>query len=139
MLITYIYEVNEVWLVAVQQGGQALLRGDAHLAFGVWNQDWLVVLVEKHLPSCRPGEHRTWRHPLHLHHQGHMFFFILTGKQRVANVELVQNTAKRPHVYRSVVRDAQHDFRGSVEATLDVGVDLLVFEAARAEVYDLDS
>ena len=68
-----------------------------------------------------------------------MFFLIFTGEQWITYIELVQDTAKWPHIYRSVVWNAEYDFWGSVEATLDVGVDLLVFEAAWAKIYNLDS
>ena len=68
-----------------------------------------------------------------------MLLLVLTGEERVANVELVEDAAERPHVNGGVVGDAKDNLWGSVEPTLDVGVDLLVLEAPAAEIDDLDA
>jgi len=68
-----------------------------------------------------------------------VLLLIFSREQGVACEQLVQDAAKGPHVYRSVVWNAEHNLRGSVEATLDVGVDFLIFEATRAKIYNFDS
>ena len=68
-----------------------------------------------------------------------MIFFIFTREQRLPNVELVEDTAERPHVDGGWVGNTEHDLRCSIEATLDVGVDLLVLEATWTEVNDFNS
>ena len=68
-----------------------------------------------------------------------MVLFIFTREQRLPNVELVEDTAERPHVDGGWVRNTEHDLRCSIKATLDVGVDLLVLEATRSEVNDFNS
>lgn len=68
-----------------------------------------------------------------------MLFLIFAWEERVADVQLIEDATKTPHVDGCVVRDAEHDLRCSVESRLDVGVDLLVFETARAEIDNLDS
>jgi hypothetical protein len=56
-----------------------------------------------------------------------------------AGVEFSQDTSKAPHIDCHVVVHAENDLRGSVESTLDVGIDFLVFEAATTKVDDLQS
>ncbi len=68
-----------------------------------------------------------------------MVLFVLAREQRVPHIEFVKDTAEAPHVDGCVVGDAQHDFWGSVESGLNVGVDLFVLEAAAAEVDYLDA
>lgn len=68
-----------------------------------------------------------------------MVFLVLSGEQWITDIELVQDTAKAPHVDGRTVRDTQHDLGCPVETWLDVGVDLLVFETATTEVDDLDT
>ena len=68
-----------------------------------------------------------------------MFFFVFSWEKRVAYIQLVEDASEAPHVNGCIVRNAKHNLRCSVEATLDIGIDLLVFKAATAEVDDLDS
>lgn len=68
-----------------------------------------------------------------------MLFFIFAWEERIAYVKFIEDAAKGPHVYGCVVRNSEDDLGCTVEPRLDVGVDLLVFEAAAAKVDDLDA
>ena len=68
-----------------------------------------------------------------------MLFLILTREKRIANVQLIENTAERPHVDSSIVGNAKDDLWGSVEPTLDVSVDLLILEATTTEINDFNT
>ena len=68
-----------------------------------------------------------------------MVFFVFSGKKRLAHIELVKDAAEGPHINRCSVWYTEYDFRGAVEARLNIGVDLLVLEAARAEVDNFDA
>ena len=68
-----------------------------------------------------------------------MVFLVLAREQWLPNVQLIEDAAEGPHIDSASVRYAEDDFRSAVEARLDVGVDLLVLEAARAEIDDLDA
>lgn len=59
-------------------------------------------------------------------------------EERVADGELVENAAERPHVDGCVVGDAEHDFRRAIEPALDISVNLLILETPRTEVDDLN-
>jgi len=66
-------------------------------------------------------------------------FFVFSGKKRLAHIELVKDAAEGPHINRCSVWDTEYDFRSAVETRLDVGVYLLILEAARAEVDNFDA
>lgn len=68
-----------------------------------------------------------------------MLVLVAAREQNLAGVELVENAAVRPHVDRVRVLDAQDNLRRAVKSRLDVSVDLLGFEAARAEIDDFDA
>lgn len=68
-----------------------------------------------------------------------MVFLVFSWKEWVSDIEFIENASETPHVDGRIVGDAQHDLRSSVEPALDVGVDLLCFEAATAEVDDFDA
>jgi len=63
----------------------------------------------------------------------------LAREDRNSCVKLDEDAAEGPHVNARGVGDANDDFGGAVKARLDVRVDALVREAARAEVNDLDT
>lgn len=44
-----------------------------------------------------------------------MVFLVLSGEQWITDIELVQDTAKAPHVDGRTVRDTQHDLGCPVE------------------------
>lgn len=78
------------------------------------------------------------RNTAQLHDQLELLLLVISGEQRLSRVELGQNAGEAPDVYLFAVWDAQDDLRGAVVARLDVRVDLLLSEAARAEVNHLD-
>lgn len=68
-----------------------------------------------------------------------MLFFVLTGEKWIPNIKFVKDATETPHIDCRVVGNAEHNLRRTVEPRLDVSVYFLVFEAATAEVDDLDS
>ena len=73
------------------------------------------------------------------HHQRHVVFLVLSREERIANIELVQDTPETPHVDRSVVGNTQHNLGCSIKPRLDVCVDFLVFKATTSEIDNLDT
>jgi len=57
----------------------------------------------------------------------------------MSNVKFIKNTAKGPHINSGIIGDSKDDFGSTIKTTLNVGVNLLVFETARAEVNYLDA
>ena len=111
----------------------------SHLALRVGHDDRLVVLIEEDLSARRPGNHGLGWDAFDLHHERHVLFLVLAGEEGVTDVQLVQNAAERPHVDCRAVGNTEDDFWCSVESTLNVGVDLLVLEAATTEIDDFDA
>ena len=138
-LCTYVDEVDKVCVLRIDQVRQALGAGHAHLPLAVGHDDRPVVVIEEHFSARCSCQHRSRRHSLNLHHQCHVIFFVFSGEEWLAHVELVEDAAEGPHVDCRAVGDAEHDLWGAVETRLDVGVDFLVLEAARAEVDDFDA
>lgn len=79
-----------------------------------------------------------WRDPEDFHEHLHLLLLVLAGEDGEADEELGDDAPEAPHVDGHGVRQAQDHFRRAVEPALDVRVDLLVLEAARPEVHDLD-
>lgn len=78
------------------------------------------------------------RRTKNLHNAGQLLLLVLSWEYRVAGVKLGENTSHAPHVDRHAIRHPQDDFRGSIEAGLDVGVYFFVFETTRPKIDDFD-
>lgn len=74
----FIYEVNEVGVLRVDQVSEILGAWLSDFALAVGANDRSVVFVEEDFFALRSANDTTWRHSLHLHHQGHVIFFVLT-------------------------------------------------------------
>lgn len=59
-----------------------------------------------------------------------MILLIFSGEEWLADIELVKDATKGPHVNSCRVGDAKNDLGSTIESTLDICVDLLVLEAA---------
>lgn len=70
------------------------------------------------------------RHSEDLNYTRELIGFILTPEERISGQQFGEDTPEAPHVDRGAVPSADYDFRGTVEARLDVGVDSLVVVAA---------
>jgi len=71
---------------------------------------------------------------LHLNDASQLVTFVLPSKQRVPGQQFHEYTRHAPHVDRRPVPGSEDDLRSTVEPRLDVSVDPLVLEAARAKV-----
>ena len=69
----------------------------------------------------------------------HLLLLVLSCEDGEAHKQFVQDAAKGPHVNGRSVADSHHDLRSSVEPTLDIGIELLVFICATTEIDDFDS
>ena len=136
--INYIYEVDEVPVLAIHQLRQALGAGVPDLAPAISDKNRLVVVVEEYLASGGTGKHRPRWYTLHLHNHGHVLFFILTREQGVTNKKLIENTTVAPHIDGCRVGNAKYDLWCAVEAGLNVSVDLLVLKAAATKINNFD-
>ena len=136
---TYVNEIHEVFIRTVHQVIQVLVSWHPNFTSRIWSNDWIIVIIEEHLPSARPGQHRSRRYSLHLHHQRHVVFFIFSREQGVPNIQFIEDAPKAPHIDGRVVRDPEDDFWCPVKSGLDVGIDLLVLEATAPKVYDFDT
>ena len=125
--------------MSVDHFAEVLGARHAQLALAVGHDDRPVVLVEENFAARGTGQHRARRHAFHLHHESHVIFLVLAREKRLANVEFVEDAAEGPHVDSAGVGDAEDDLGRAIEARLNVRVDLLVFETARAEIDNLDS
>ena len=57
----------------------------------------------------------------------------------MSNVKFIKNAAKGPHINSGIIGDSKYNFGSTIKTTLNVGVNLLVFETARAKVDYLDA
>jgi hypothetical protein len=112
------------------------MRVDA--AFAIRHCARSHVRIEEHRVALRGLQERFARQAedFHLIHQ--LLALVVSRKERMTRVQLGKNAAKAPHVDRSAILAAKNHFRRTIEAALDIGVDLLMVEAARAKVNNLD-
>jgi len=97
-----------------------------------------VLLREENSGSAGHIQHRWRWDAFDLHYQLHLFVLTLSWEKRIASVELEEDTAKAPHVNGSGVVEPEDDLWRPIEPRLDVGIDLVVAEAAAPKIDDLD-
>jgi hypothetical protein len=129
-----INKVNEEIVIALHHLVEALGVGYANLAFRVRVLQWPVVVIEEHLSPRGHHDHGAGRDAFHLHYALDLLLLVLAGEDREADVQLVQNAAKRPHVDGRRVSDSHHDLWCSIEPALDVGVELVCLVRPTAKV-----
>ena len=83
-----INKVNELILgvIALHQRSQLLRAYVPELSLRVWSLNRSVVVIEKDLASRSDYNHRSRRHPLHLHDALHLFFLVFPCKDGEAYV-----------------------------------------------------
>ena len=136
---TYVDEVYKVHILRIYHVRQVLATWHSHLSFAVRDDNWSIVVVEEDLPARSSGEHRAWWDTLDLHHQSHVVLLIFAREEWLAHVELVEDATEGPHVDGCRVLNAKHNLWCTVEATLDISVDLLILEAPRTKVDNFDA
>lgn len=136
---TLINEINKVFIWAAHLGVKILVTRNTNPATGVWHNYRVVVLIKENFSSSWPCKHRSWWNTFYFHHESHMFFFIFTWEQRVTNVELIEDATETPHINSCIIRYAEDDLGCSIEARLDIGVDLLIFKATTTKIDNLDA
>jgi len=72
------------------------------------------------------------------HDTSKLLLFVLPRKYRISGIQLCQDAPQTPHVDWHSIRRTENDLRGSIKSRLDVSIYLLILEAARAEIDDLD-
>lgn len=68
-----------------------------------------------------------------------MLLFVLSREERISGVELGKDASQGPHVDGHVVRHAQNDLGGAVEAGLDIGVHFLILKTTASKINNLDA
>lgn len=74
----------------------------------------------------------------HFHDTGQLLLLIFSGEDRISSVKLSQDTANTPHIDCNTVTHTEDNLWRTVESRLNIGIDLLVLEAAGTEIDDLD-
>lgn len=64
------------------------------------------------------------RHSEDFHDTRQLLLFVLAGEDGESRIQLCQDAAQTPHIDGHVVVHAENNFWGTIEATLDVCVDL---------------
>jgi len=64
---------------------------------------------------------------------------IFPAKQRIAQVQLSDYTAKAPNIYFTIVGHSQNHLRRTIVSALNVSVDSLALEATWTEINYFDS
>mmetsp|Transcript_29698 Transcript_29698/g.76867 ORF Transcript_29698/g.76867 Transcript_29698/m.76867 type:complete len:407 (+) Transcript_29698:332-1552(+) len=98
----------------------------------------LVALAEVLEALGARLDHPRRRRPQKLLDGRELISLVLSGKERLARVQLDEHAAEAPHVDGHVVAAAEQHLGRAVEARLDVRVHRLPVAAARAKVDQLD-
>ena len=117
---------------------ERLGRGSATAAFGGDGDAGLAEGVEEEFLADRLLDEVFFGRAEDFHDAGELLLLVFAGEDGVAGEELGEDATETPHVDGEAVAHAQNDFRRAVEAGLNVGIYLFVFEAAGAKVDDFD-
>lgn len=104
----------------------------------VFDQIRRVVHVEVVGLLATLVNHRFGWHAAQFHDELELLLLVVAREQRLASVQLRQYAAKTPDVDLLCVLYPQNDFRGAVESRLHISIDLLIPEATRTKVDDLE-
>lgn len=135
----FINKVNEVPVGTVHDVVKILSIWHSNLSSRVWSDNWIVIIIEEHFSPGRSGKNGSWWNTLDLHHECHVVLFILSWEQWIANVQLVEDAAKTPHVNGSAIGDAEDNLWRSIESRLDIRINLLILKTATAKIDDLNT
>jgi hypothetical protein len=131
---------KEFVLAVIEDLGECLCIRLAFAAFGIGDDNrGAVGSVEKQIASARYFEQVRARDIFELHDVGELVLFVFAREEGVAGVELGEDAAEAPHVDSTCVGNPEDYLWGAIEARLDVSVDSLVLETARAVVNNLDA
>ena len=101
---------------------------------------WLIcAFLKEGVPSLSMLQDVKGWLSKHLHDECELLFLTFAWEYGDAGIELNQDTAETPHINAGRVWNSSDDLWRSVESRLDVRVDLLVGEARRPKVNDLDA
>ena len=92
-----------------------------------------LFISEIALPFCSV-KHFFWRTSEKLLHHWQLVFFVFSWEKRKPSEQLNQDQARASHIDRHCVITAQNNLWSSIEAWLDVGVELVIQEASRAKI-----
>lgn len=127
-------------LVIARQDGSELLSGRATLLPSrIGYNTRLALRIKKHFLAIRDGHQLVGGSAENLHDACELLHLVFTRKQRISCVQLSQYAPKAPHVNRSVVRQAEYYFWGTIESRLNVSVNTLVFKTRGSKVNDFNS
>lgn len=99
----------------------------------------LEVVIEEFLSPLCWQQYFFGRQSQHLHHEKHLLFLAFTREDGKAREELDHYAPEGPDIDGRGVANPQNDLWSPVESALDVGVELLVLEAAAANIDDPDA
>lgn len=132
-------EVDKHVVVTLEHLGQVLCVGSSNFALRVGILQRPVVVVEEDFPSRGHDDHGARRQTLDLHDALDLLLLVLTGENGEAYVQFVEDAPERPHINGGRISDAHHDLGSTVEARLDVSVELVSLISARSKVNHLDA
>lgn len=131
-------EVDELFVVASENLGKCLGPRSPPSTFGVNHCTRGPVGIEKKLLSRATVNKLLVRGTEDLHDTGQLLLFVLSRKYGETCVQFRQNATQTPHINCHVIIHTKNYFRRSIEPTLNISIDFLVFETTATKVNDLD-
>ena len=98
---------------------------------------WGVIRIKVVILLTTLVNHGIWWHAAKLHYQLKLLLLIVSWEYRLTSIKLCQNTPKTPNVNLLRVLYPENNFRGPVKSRLHISIDLLIPEASRSKVNNL--
>lgn len=132
------YEIHEVFILAPKDLCKRFSPWSSPAPFGVHHWPWSTIIIEEEpFPRAAVNEVLVWG-PQYLHNTRQLLLLVFTGEDGEASEQFGKDATQTPHINAHVIVHAKDDLRRTVEAALNVRVDLFVFEAAAPKVNDFD-
>lgn len=134
-----LYEIYELFVLTCAENELdwfGVRPTDLSLAF--WF-DLYQVSIKEFMRSRAAFYKGGGRNAKDLHEHQHLLLLALARKDRESQEELAENAAHRPNINGICIRHSDDYLRRSVKPTLDVCVNLILLEAPRTEIYNLDT
>ena len=132
------HEFYQVRIIDLECVCKRASGGLTDAATRILHKDGLVVVIKEDSATRCFGYQRAWRHANDLHDSSHLVVLVFAGEDGHTYEALKDNAAERPHVDSRCVCYTKHNLGCTIESRLNVRIETLCLEAARAVVDQLD-
>jgi hypothetical protein len=122
-------EIKEGLIVTLKSLPKFLGAWTTPTPLGGHSQTWFAKRIKKQLLAGALLDQVLLGRTKDFHDTGKLLLLILSREDGIAREQLSQDTTQTPHINRHTVGHSKNNLWGTVETTLNVGIDLFILEA----------